>query len=307
MKKIGENRVAIFIDGGNFYRKIRDDNLIPKGIRFDYVKFAEFLARGRTISLKTYYIGIVKNHDNSLKSQKLVESQQKLLSALENNGYKIKRGKIVYDNKIREKGVDVQIGIDLVIGAVENHYDTAIIVSSDTDLIPAIRYIKSKGKKVEYVGFSNAPSIGMIKESNARILMLKEQLEDLQYKNIKDRNELKIVMENKKESYKSFEIEDDLIWKDYPLKGVTYPTDYGYVEGYKSEDGHDLDVFIGTGYLNGYIKVWRCDVPLETKFILGVTVEEYDKIIETFLPVIKEQSRFSNDLECLDKLNLYKR
>lgn len=120
MDKPAKNRVAIFIDGGNFYRKIRQDNFIP-----------------------------------------------------------IKKGRIVYDNKIREKGVDVQLAIDLVIGAVENCYDIAIIVSSDTDLIPAIRYIKSKGKIVEYVGFSNAPSMAMVKESDTRILLLKEQVETM--------------------------------------------------------------------------------------------------------------------------------
>ena len=176
---MSEKRVAIFIDGGNFYRKIRQDGLGPKGVKFNYVKFAEFLARGRKISSKSYYIGVVRNHDNSAKSQKMVESQQKLLSGLENDSYEIKRGKIVYDNKIREKGVDVQIAIDLVIGAVENNYDTAIIVSSDTDLIPAIKYVRSKGKTVEYVGFSKSPSIGMIKESDENVLLLKEQLETL--------------------------------------------------------------------------------------------------------------------------------
>lgn len=178
MKK-GGKRVAIFIDGGNFYRKIRQDDLIPKGIKFDYVKFAKFLAQGRGVSLKSYYIGIVRNHDKTAKSQDMVRNQQKLLSALENDGYQIKRGKIVYDNKIREKGVDVQIAIDLVIGAVEDSYDTAIIVSSDTDLIPAIKYIRSKGKTVEYVGFSSTPSLGMIKESDDRILLRKEQLDTL--------------------------------------------------------------------------------------------------------------------------------
>jgi uncharacterized LabA/DUF88 family protein len=176
-KEISQKRVAIFIDGGNFYRKIRKDDLIPKGTQFNYVKFAEFLAKGRPVATKCYYIGIVRNHDNTAKSQKMVESQQKLLTGLENDGYEIKKGKIVYDNKIREKGVDVQLAIDLVIGAVENLYDIAIIVSSDTDLIPAIKYIKSKGKIVEYVGFSNAPSFGMIKEANERILLLKEQID----------------------------------------------------------------------------------------------------------------------------------
>ena len=169
-------KIAIFIDGGNFYRKIRESTLIPKGTRFDYDKFVEFLAKGRNIISKSYYIGIVRNYDKSKKSQKMIESQQKFLSGLENIGYKIKRGKIVYDNKIREKGVDVQIAIDLVVGSVEHNYDTAIIVSSDTDLIPAIKYVRSKGKHVEYVGFSQTPSLGMIKESDERILLTKEQI-----------------------------------------------------------------------------------------------------------------------------------
>jgi len=172
-----QKRVAIFIDGGNFYRRIRQDNLIPKGTKFDYAKFSEFLARERMIISKSYYIGIVRNHDKTPKSQKMVESQQKLLSNMAKAGYEIKRGRIVYDNKIREKGVDVQIAIDLVIGAVENNYDVAIIVSSDTDLIPAVKYVRSKGKQVEYIGFAQSPSLGMIKESDDRILLIKEQIE----------------------------------------------------------------------------------------------------------------------------------
>ncbi len=36
-----ENRVAIFIDGGNFYQRIRHDDLVSKGVKFDYVKFAK--------------------------------------------------------------------------------------------------------------------------------------------------------------------------------------------------------------------------------------------------------------------------
>jgi hypothetical protein len=106
--------------------------------------------------------------------------------------------------------------------------------------------------------------------------------------------ENKIVIENPKGSYKSFEIEGDPVWKDYPLSGVTYPVDYGYIEGYKSEDGHDLDIFVGSGNLNGYMKIWRYDVPIETKFITNVTMEEWDEIIKIFAPVIKEQLLFES-------------
>ncbi len=103
-----KERVSILIDGGNFFKKIREHSLVPKGSNFNYSKFGDLLARGRSIVSKAYYIGIVRNFDNSEKSQKMVASQQKLLSHIENYGYLIKRGKIVYDNKIREKGVDVQ-------------------------------------------------------------------------------------------------------------------------------------------------------------------------------------------------------
>jgi hypothetical protein len=117
----------------------------------------------------------------------------------------------------------------------------------------------------------------------------------------------KIVIENPKGSYKSFEIENDPVWKDYPLAGVTYPVDYGYIDGYKSEDGHDLDVFVGSGNLNGYIKVWRYDVPIETKFAINVTEKEWDEIIKIFSPVIKEQKIFSDDGELKKTLALYEK
>jgi inorganic pyrophosphatase len=39
-----------------------------------------------------------------------------------------------------------------------------------------------------------------------------------------------IVIEQPKGSYKSFEIQGDQLWKDYPLEGMTYPVNYGYVK-----------------------------------------------------------------------------
>jgi hypothetical protein len=98
--------------------------------------------------------------------------------------------------------------------------------------------------------------------------------------------ELKIHIENPAGTYKSFQTEDDPVWEKYPLKGVTYPVDYGYIEGYQGEDEAELDVFIGSGDLNGYIKVSRMDVPEETKFFKNLTQEELDKVIETFKPVL---------------------
>lgn len=47
--------------------------------------------------------------------------------------------------KPREKGVDVMLAVDLVIGAHSKRFDTAVVFSGDTDLLPAIEAIADMG------------------------------------------------------------------------------------------------------------------------------------------------------------------
>lgn len=110
-----------------------------------------------------------------------------------------------------------------------------------------------------------------------------------------DYSKYKIHIENLKGSYKSFEIENDPIWSSYPLKGVTYPVDYGYVDEYYGEDRAELDIFVGTGDKNGYIKVWRLDVPEETKFFIKLTDEELTNVLNVFKPVLLKHEILSDE------------
>lgn len=88
----------------------------------------------------------------------------------------------MYDGgRIREKGVDVKLALDVAIGAADDLYDTAIIISSDTDLVPAVKYARYKKKNVEYVGFAGAPSFGMIKECSSQRLFARTDLLPFQY------------------------------------------------------------------------------------------------------------------------------
>jgi uncharacterized LabA/DUF88 family protein len=53
-----------------------------------------------------------------------------------------------YDKSL-SAGFDAKLNTDILIGAREDVYDEAIIVSSDADLVPAINYIRNRfGKKV---------------------------------------------------------------------------------------------------------------------------------------------------------------
>ena len=50
---------------------------------------------------------------------------------------------------ITEKGVDVAFAVDMV--GLQHHYDIALLVTSDTESIPSIEYLKSEGKQVAVI------------------------------------------------------------------------------------------------------------------------------------------------------------
>ena len=176
-------RVEILIDGGNFYH-IALKRLGCHDNDFDFEKFAKYLAGEHRNIIpfgKRYYIGTVREKQDNHETTKAMSSQTNLFNRLEAMDWSIKTSKlrtridtIRIDDRVnnyhdilnkgitqitfqrsREKGIDVKLATDLLVGAFDNKYDTAIIVSSDTDLIPVIDIIRKKlGKKVEYIGFS---------------------------------------------------------------------------------------------------------------------------------------------------------
>jgi uncharacterized protein (TIGR00288 family) len=58
-----------------------------------------------------------------------------------------------FGNKV-EKGVDVNLAVDLVTLAFEKKYDVAIIISNDGDFVPAVEKAQAYGKKVYNVRFA---------------------------------------------------------------------------------------------------------------------------------------------------------
>lgn len=52
-----------------------------------------------------------------------------------------------------EKGIDTLLAIDLVRMAIDGLYDTAVIASSDADMVPAVEFVHTRGKKVIQAGF----------------------------------------------------------------------------------------------------------------------------------------------------------
>lgn len=177
-------QVAIFIDGSNFYFKLKSLK-INNLSRFDFRGLSKWLSRGKEIVSIGYYVGGVRAKQSDTKGQKMRRNQINLFNFLGSKRQKIKihRGYLMEnDGVFHEKGVDVKIATDLLVGAYEDFYDEAIIISSDTDLIPAIKKIKDLGKKVEYIGFGHQPSLALQKFATISRLLIKEELEKFIYR-----------------------------------------------------------------------------------------------------------------------------
>ena len=55
--------------------------------------------------------------------------------------------------KFAVKGDDIYIATDIVSFAYEDRYDTAILVSGDSDFVPVVKRVQKLGKKVENAYF----------------------------------------------------------------------------------------------------------------------------------------------------------
>jgi len=172
---MSKERVFILIDGNNFYHRLKELKLTNL-LFFNYEKFSQFLIGQRILISKNYYIGAVREESNNPKSKELMIGQRKLTGKLQKDGWIIKFGHMLKTDDYHEKGVDVQVATDLLIGAYEDLYDTAILITSDTDLIPAIIKAREMKKKIEYIGFSHKPSYALIKHSDIRRLLTKEDI-----------------------------------------------------------------------------------------------------------------------------------
>jgi len=181
----------IFVDGSNYYHSlkktfsttkvnfqkvsdflVKDNNLI--NIYF-YVSPVQRQENSDKYSSQQKYFEKLKlvkrlelilgrlEHRRNLKMDKIKKDTQKLFLGIKpslnpNQTKEFEELKsniddvLKYGNKV-EKGVDVNLAVDLVTLAFENKYDVAMIISNDGDFVPAVKKAQAYGKKVYNVMF----------------------------------------------------------------------------------------------------------------------------------------------------------
>ena len=161
-----EERVAIFIDGSNLYHALRA-NLG----RFN-VNFAEFVGKlcGSRRLFRTYYYNVLQDPTQRPDAYR---EQQEFLDILRKTSYmEVRLGSTKIAQGIPvEKGVDVMLATDLLYFAWNDFYDTAILVSGDSDFAYALQAIKNMGKHVEVAYFESGISRDLLDIADNRHLL----------------------------------------------------------------------------------------------------------------------------------------
>ncbi len=151
-------KIIVFIDGSNHYHIIKD--LVGKSkkiIDFDFEKFVELFLEKRKLVRIYYYTAPLdrkKDQKTYIKQQKFFEKLRRIsnLKLVLCRMQKVKiDGKIIY--QVKED--DIHLAVDMLRLAYNNAYDSAILVSSDGDFVPAVQAVKELGKNVENIGFEN--------------------------------------------------------------------------------------------------------------------------------------------------------
>lgn len=179
------NDCILFVDGENLLHKIREilkNKTVDKSrtnlAQIDLNQLIANPLKDLKVKRKIFYVSRLHFHSESKeKSLELLKFQRSLHNTLTRQGFEfvfsgnVRAQKVGHKIIFREKGVDVQIAVDMVTLSCDKKMTTAILCSSDSDLQPAVKESRMRGVEIIYLGFENSPNKGLSYTTNRTILI----------------------------------------------------------------------------------------------------------------------------------------
>ena len=149
------DRVVLYIDAQNLYKGARESfladvsDLRPSDGNTSPMAIGELIGSrpppgfSRTLHEVRVYVG----RPDATRNPRGYGANMRQSAAWEKEGATVIARSLRYPpqgGKPQEKGIDVQLAIDFVTGAIDGRYDVGIIFSTDTDLRPALEYVAQK-------------------------------------------------------------------------------------------------------------------------------------------------------------------
>ena len=200
-----KERVIIFIDGSNIFHAIRALN-----IKIDYGKLVRFLSNEKYLVRAYYYSAMprVEDVERDTPEWESLMRQRKFINELQNMGIKPKIANLrkLATGEWLEKEVDIMLATDMLKLAFRNAYDTAVLVSGDSDFCYTVETIQDLGKRVINATFKRNSS-PLLRAVCDEVLILDDFIEEFQFEKPKPKEELpppeEIPAEEEKKEKKS--------------------------------------------------------------------------------------------------------
>ena len=155
---MGKQKVIVYVDGFNFYYGLKKNPAWKRYYWLDLVKlFEKFMLKNQELVAVKYFSARPINEDKAHRQGMLFDANK------ENPKFKLILGKYMKKKIVckrcgfnirtyEEKESDVRIATQIVNDSKNGECDIAIVVSADSDMIPAIELARSAGVRV-YVFF----------------------------------------------------------------------------------------------------------------------------------------------------------
>jgi uncharacterized LabA/DUF88 family protein len=200
----------VYVDGQNFMYKAAEVLIAASKIKhkqdlhtISLRALCENLLKEEDVEIR-YYGTRLKNHRHTpeiaLKSKTMIDSQRRLRNSLakqniifvDSGKLKVRDGDVckkcgARELQFQEKGVDVKLAVDITLDSCKSDVKKIVVVSSDTDLMPAVLAARQLNKWVVYVGFSDKLTYALASEaSETQIIRSAEIIEAFDDANCKN-------------------------------------------------------------------------------------------------------------------------
>ena len=150
----GKQRIIVYIDGFNFYYGLKSNKRWRKYYWLDVVKlFESFMRPNQELIAVKYFSARPDDLEQSARQNAFFQANMEnskfrlILGKYINKRIKcFKCGNIIHTHE--EKETDVRIATQIVADAFQGNCDAAIVVSADSDMVPAIELATQAKQKV---------------------------------------------------------------------------------------------------------------------------------------------------------------
>lgn len=181
-----KERVIVYIDGFNLYFGMTVKWKDIKWLNVQQLSQSFLKGNQELISTKYFTARVSNNNSKQIRQTKYIEALDAIgveitYGQYQSNMEECKRCGNVWSNP-KEKMTDVNIATQMIIDAYQDKYDTAILISGDSDLVPPINAIHDnfKNKKVVVAFPPNRNNISVRHVAKGSFIIGRKKLKDNQ-------------------------------------------------------------------------------------------------------------------------------